>query len=99
MCENEQVTFSLEQLSELAKTVEPGGNQLEPNGTSLCMEELGRGFFRFFCGFLVVVLTHVLLFFNMFWKEFGGYFEFELKTFYLEKFGISPSLKAIDGSF
>ena len=28
------------------------GTNLEPNGTSLCMEELGRGFFVF-CGFLV----------------------------------------------
>ena len=39
---------------------------MEPNGTSLCMEELGDGFFVFFVGFGVFgcYLTHVFRFSN-----------------------------------
>ena len=52
------------------------------------MEELGRGFFVFFVVFGVFgcCLTHVLgtCYFEM---RLVGYFEFELKTFYLENFG------------
>ena len=38
------------------------GTNLEPNGTSLCMEELGDGFWFVFvvCGVFGCCLTHVL---------------------------------------
>ena len=51
------------------------GTNLEPNGTSLCMEEFGDGFFVWFCGLWC------------FWMLFVGIFEFKLKTFHLEKAG------------
>ena len=41
------------------------GTNLEPNGTSLCMEDLGDGFFVYFCGLWC------------FWMLFVGIFEFE----------------------
>ena len=63
------------------------GTNLEPNGTSLCMEELGDGFSFVFVVFgccLDPCLRNLML-----WTYLVGVLwvicEFELKTFYLEK--------------